>query len=123
MSMSSWKEKVIKIAEDLGFTAKYEEGKNTVTYWIFSQYSPRDQDFNIEVDADDIEELATELRERYENYDCSAEAYIWLDDFGHGQNGAPYDMKDVYEDMKWCENKIDELATKVEQLRGELEYV
>ena len=114
----SWKDSVIAIAEDLGFNAENEDA-----YWIFSQSSPEGQDFNIEVDADDIEELATELRNRYENYDCSEEAYIWLDHFGHGKNGAPYDMKDVYEDMQWCESKIDELATKVEELRGELKYV
>ena len=45
----------------------------------------------------------------YDNYDCSYEAYLWLDNTGHGTNGAPYDMKDVYEDMEACEKMIFEL--------------
>ena len=31
---------------------------------------------------------------------------LWLDEFGHGKNGAPYDMKDVYEDFEWVKNRI-----------------
>ena len=32
-----------------------------------------------------------------------------LDNTGHGLNGAPYDMKDVYEDMEACKKMVYEL--------------
>ena len=50
--------------------------------------------------------LRDEIITYYENFDVSEEAYYWLDDSGHGKNGAPYDMKDVYEDMEECKEFI-----------------
>ena len=44
------------------------------------------------------------------------EAYIWLDDSGHGKNGAPHDMKDVYEDMEACKSMLGELVGVVNEL-------
>lgn len=113
--MSSWQDKVIEVAKGLDFNAKNEEN-----YWLFSQGSPAGQDFNIELDTDNIDGLIETLQDRYEDYDCSEEAYIWLDHTGHGKNGAPYDMKDVYEDMEWCESKIKELADAVSNIRNEI---
>lgn len=40
------------------------------------------------------------------DYDVSEQTMLWLDEFGHGKNGAPYDMKDVYEDFEWVKNRI-----------------
>ena len=45
----------------------------------------------------------------YEDFDVSSEAYLWLDSDGHGTNGAPYDMKDLYEDFEACESAIYDL--------------
>ena len=42
------------------------------------------------------------------------ETYLWLDSDGHGKNGAPYDMKDLYEDMEACREIIYELYEIVE---------
>jgi hypothetical protein len=75
----------------------------------FGKYSPAGQDFSFDVDADSLEELADEIEKYYDDYDVSEEAYLWLDDTGHGRNGAPYDMKDVYEDMEECRSYIWEL--------------
>lgn len=44
-----------------------------------------------------------------QNYDGGYAAYLWLDNTGHGLNGAPYDMKDVYEDMEACKKMVYEL--------------
>lgn len=41
---------------------------------------------------------------------------MWLDSDGHGINGAPYDMKDVYEDMEACQNMILELYIRIKQI-------
>ena len=81
-------------------------GDNT---FYFSKYSPAGQDFGFEVEGDDIEEIADNIYKYYDDFDPSYEAYLWLDETGHGRNGAPYDMKDLYEDMQACEDFIIEL--------------
>ena len=40
------------------------------------------------------------------DYDVSYETYLWLDNTGHGKNGAPYELEDVLEDIKACEQYI-----------------
>ena len=100
--------KVIKAAGKLDWNTTYYGGE-----FEFSKYSPAGQDFNISVSAGTTDELQREIRERHNNFDCSAEAYLWLDNTGHGTNGAPYDMKDVYEDMGECEKMLGELADEI----------
>lgn len=102
--------KVTKIAEGLGWCVT-QDGED----FSFQKYSPAGQDFNFEVSADDLEELHEKINEYYENFDCSYEAYLWLDSSGHGRNGAPDDMKDLYEDMEACEAMIKELADAIEE--------
>lgn len=77
--------------------------------FYFGKYSPAGQDFGFEVEADSLYELAEAIYEYYKNYDVSYETYLWLDEWGHGKNGAPYDMKDLYEDMEVCEDMVLEL--------------
>lgn len=78
-------------------------------YYTFSKYSPAGQDWHIDVYVDDIERLPARLLEKYDYFDVSYEAYLCLDETGHGTNGAPYDMKDLYEDMMACKEYIYEL--------------
>lgn len=81
-------------------------------YYNFQFYSPAGQDFNFCIDknkAINLYTLSAEIYDFYNCFDVSEETYMWLDNTGHGKNGAPYDMKDVYEDMKICEIKIYEL--------------
>ena len=96
---------IIKKAESLGWNIDISDNEIT-----FNQYSPEGQDFSFSIDkTDDIEELVNSIYERYDNYDVSSEAYLWLDSDGHGMNGAPYDMKDLYEDMEACKDMINDL--------------
>lgn len=83
----------------------------TIFSYEFSKYSPADQDFSFEAEMKDnnVHTLLNDIEEYYDNYDCSYEAYLWLDNTGHGLNGAPYDMKDVYEDMEACKKMVYEL--------------
>lgn len=81
------------------------------------KYSPAGQDFNftayIPTDEDDdntaAELFIDSIKEYYSAYDPSYEAYIWLDETGHGKNGAPYDMGDLYNDMVACQKMIWDL--------------
>jgi len=110
----TWKDKIEKIAERLGWSV--DIGETIIT---FSQSSPEGQNCNIEIEANDYEECLNRLEVWVETYDVSEEAYIWLDSYGHGKNGAPYDMRDVYNDMEWFKNEADELSTA---LRREMNY-
>jgi hypothetical protein len=102
--MYKWVKNVVKLSEMLDWEVSIDGNEFT-----FSKYSPEGQDFNFCVTADSREELLEKLAEYHENYDVSEETYIWLDSTGHGTNGAPYDMKDVYEDMEACKDMVSEL--------------
>lgn len=105
------KRKTIKKLERAGFSYSKENGIH-----IFGKFSPYGQDFSFELnDADDIDDLARAAKKCYDNFDPSEEAYLWLDETGHGKNGAPYDMKDVYEDMEACEGFIMEVVDILEE--------
>lgn len=96
--------KITKIAESLDWSISTSGDEIEL-----EKYSPAGQDFIISVTAENLEELIEKLFERYNDYDASEEAYLWLDNTGHGKKGAPYDMKEVYEDMEACQNMILEL--------------
>lgn len=84
----------------------------------FRNYSPAGQDFFFNVWTDgDGSSLAHDIFEYYDNFDVSSAAYLWLDSDGHGKDGAPYDMKDVYEDMEDCAKMIKELYLYVANIK------
>lgn len=97
-------EKITQIAESSDWSLTVDNNE-----YAFNTYSPQGQDFNIEIMADTVDELIEKLYERYNNFDCSEETYLWLDESGHGINGAPYDIKDLYEDMENCKILIFDL--------------
>lgn len=77
----------------------------------FQKYSPEGQDFNFTVSAThNLTDLFNDIYDYYDNFDPSEEAYYWLDNSGHGKNGAPYDMGDLYNDMVVCKGYIKEAA-------------
>lgn len=98
-------EELVKKIEDLEWSVE-EEGDNE---YRISQYSPAGQDFGIHIEGETVKELIESIYKAYEAYDVSEEAYLWLDNTGHGTNGAPYLMKDVLEDMESCEEMIIDL--------------
>lgn len=104
-------EKMIEVSEKLGWSV--EIYGNEIT---FRKHSPVGQDFNITVTTDSLEEVVEEIQERCDNFDCSEETYLWLDNTGHGTNGAPYDMKDLYEDMESCLKMMKELYDELEKI-------
>ena len=84
----------------------------------FQKYSPDGQDFFFDIwKDDDGSSLDHDIFEYYDSFDVSSEAYLWLDSDGHGKNGAPYDMKDVYEDMEACAEMVKELYLYAEKMK------
>lgn len=110
-------EKIYEIAERKGWQVDcYYVNKKTELCVSFEKYSPAGQDFYFSVsvpneDDEDIfyDNVEDAIYTYWEDFDVCYETYIWLDETGHGRNGAPYDMKDLYEDMQACEDMIYEL--------------
>lgn len=109
--LQTMRDRIIEIAEENGWKVDIESNDGDDFSYEFSKYSPADQDFSFEAEMEDnnVHTLLNDIEEYYDNYDCSYEAYLWLDNTGHGLNGAPYDMKDVYEDMEACKKMVYEL--------------
>ena len=100
-------EKMRASFEKANFILTYD--KKSMTY-MFSKISPAGQDFNFEVDIGcDIEDFLDIVDNCYQNFDVSYETYLWLDNTGHGKNGAPCELEDVLEDIKACEQYINDV--------------
>ena len=103
------KKQIEAVAKELDWTVEFSEHDGDK--WVcFENFSPAGQDLCIEFSYNILDEIPDEVKTRYENYDPSTEAYYWLDSDGHGKNGAPYEMGDVYDDMVACQEMIDDLA-------------
>lgn len=113
--LQAMRDRIVEIAEENGWNADFESNDGDDFSYEFSKYSPAGQDFSFNAKMED-NNVYTLLNDIINYYDCSYNAYLWLDNTGHGTNGAPYDMKDVYEDMEACKKMIFELW---ESLSGE----
>ena len=102
--------RLIDIAEQLGWKVT-RDGSD----YELEKYSPAGHDFIVTLDsasegsASPAASLIDSLEEEIDTFDPSEEAALWLDTDGHGRNGAPYDMKDCYQDMECCLDMIKEL--------------
>ena len=102
--------RLIDIAELLGWKVT-KDGSD----YELEKFSPAEHDFIVTLDsasegsASPAESLIDSLEEEIDTFDPSEEAALWLDADGHGRNGAPYDMKDVYQDMECCLDMMKEL--------------
>lgn len=91
-------EELISITESLGWNVI--ENKDTLHFFITT---PAQQSFSFDLDKKkDIKDLLQSLDDYRNNFDVSSETYRWLDETGHGKNGAPHNMMDVYKDFEWC---------------------
>ena len=106
--------------ERLDYSVEQEDGN----VFLISTFSPAGQDCNASIDTEDNAELfINNIRAYAKDFDVSFETYLWLDSNGHGRNGAPYDMKDVYEDMKWWQNSLEKLANILEIILSEYKFL
>lgn len=115
------KDKVEQIAREAGWSVNIDDETEDYICYDFGKYSPAGQDFHVSAELEnmEIETLIDNLNSRYADFDCSEETYLWLDDTRHGKNGAPYDMKDLYEDMEACQEMIMELYKVFEDAKDE----
>ena len=96
---------MVAIAQSFDWNVEVDDG-----FVEFQKYSSYGQDFRFTVEMrGDFKDFCQAIYNYYDEFDVSYETYQWLDSSGHGTNGAPYDMIDVYNDMQECENNILEL--------------
>lgn len=109
--------KIVRCAEDKGWNVNTERN-NGMTIFEFSQFTPAGQDFSFsaEMKGNHLDSLITDIEDYYEGFDVDSEAYVWLDESGHGRNGAPYRMRDVLGDMEAAEKMIETLLDAVKTL-------
>ena len=109
-------EKMLDKAKELEWEVTKYEYPEVIDY-CFSKFSSVGQDYNVSIDrVEDADDLLNKLQDYVNDYDISYEAYIWLDDTGHGKNGAPYEMIDVYKDMEECLEMTKELLYELEKI-------
>lgn len=76
----------------------------------FSTHSAFGGKVDITIDkGNNLTDLAHNLYEYWDNYDVSYETSLWIGEDGHGKNGAPYDIKELYENMEGVKNLIEKL--------------
>ena len=85
------------------------------TYYEIGKESPAGQDFFVGITFDGSpRDFVDQLYQTYEDFDVSYETYLWLDETGHGRRGAPWDMRDLYNDMEACEQNLAYLHDELE---------
>lgn len=63
-----------------------------------------------------LDSLITDMENYYDDFDVDEETYLWLDNRGHGKNGAPYRMRDVLEDMEAAEKMVEDLLDAIREI-------
>ena len=100
---------LIEKAEGLNWTVN-NIGENE---YEFQKYSPAGQDFNMYITGESDEEIIGNIYKYHENFDISEETSLWIDETGHGTNGAPYHIQDLVDDMTACKEMIMELYNEL----------
>lgn len=110
---------VLGCAENCGWHVYvYDDPTKDEVIFEFSKFTPAGHDFSFSATMQDgsFDDLIKEVEDYYEGFDPDEEAYLWLDESGHGRNGAPYRMKDVLEDMEAAYNMVSDLFKELQNL-------
>ena len=116
---------VIGCAENKGWHVYvYDHPMKDKVMFEFSKFTPAGQDFSFSATMQDssLYNLIREVKNYYECFDPDEETYLWLDDSGHGRNGAPYRMKDVLADMEAAERMVADFLIALQNLEDEYAY-
>ena len=104
------RKQIEKAAEEAGWNVtigKRDDGGYDIDFQMYTDFG---QDRNEPFYVQKLEDIKSEVYDRYQNFDPSEEASVWLDETGHGKNGAPHDMEDVLNDMKDVEQALENLS-------------
>lgn len=70
---------------------------------------PIEADKPLELSVFDFYELCAKVLDFALNFDADYETYIWLGPDGHGQNGAPYHIRDILDEMEMYDDALSRL--------------
>lgn len=107
-------EKIINKAEKLGWKVRKAgfiiTNDENVEHYVFSN-KPDNQStyYNMSIAANGANFIES-INEFYEEFDVSLNAYCFMDENGHGVEGVPYDMKELYESMEKFRDMIKQLT-------------
>lgn len=103
----------LKLAEDLGWSYNVDDTPNErgEVCVELEKYSPQGQDFiaTIWFENENEHNFIKALREYWQDYDPDEEACKWIGEDGHGENGAPYSIRELLDDMEDCKGMLREL--------------
>lgn len=109
-----WYEKVVKTAENLGWTV-YRDNELS-KYWEFEKYSPAGEDFCFSVTAKNLVELKAELQCYYEDFDREDHVFSLLEAKRNGFREVP-DLDTLVKDSQDIEDMLEELAMEVSKIK------
>ena len=104
------RKQIEKAAEEAGWNVtigKRDDGGYDIDFQMYTDFG---QDRNEPFYVQKLEDIKSEVYDRYQNFDPSEEAALWIDESGHGKNGAPHDMEVVLNDMKDVEQALENLS-------------
>ncbi len=105
MKKKQFLNEVERIATDLGWNVEIK--KDNIS---FQQYTTQGQDFEVDIDFDDYEDIPELVKSYYECYNPVEEAKLW-----YGQNrGEPSDWDNLLGDMEECKHELRKLALSLE---------
>jgi len=104
------RKQIEKAAEEAGWKVtigKRDDGGYDIEFQMYTDFGQdRTEPFYVQK----LEDIKHEVYDRYQNFDPSEEASLWIDESGHGKNGAPHDMEDILDDMKEVEKALENLS-------------
>lgn len=110
---------VVRCGETNGWNVSADAGqKNGIVIFEFSKFTPAGQDFSFTatMKGKDLDNLIADMENYYDDFDVDEETYLWLDNRGHGKNGAPYRMRDVLEDMEAAGKMVEDLLDAIREI-------
>lgn len=116
--VDSWREKVSFLVAFKAPKNKQQFEESLLDYLEKNDLFLQDGYFTVYTDAGGefsvpyLGDTVFSLERWLDSFDVSEEAMLWLDSSGHGTNGAPYDMKEVYEDIEGLRDKVQALANE-----------
>jgi len=77
-------------------------------------YNSHEMLFTLQCDKDNPESVVDAFQELYDGYDVDYETSLWIGPDGHGQNGAPYHIKDILKNFETIEYDLKESMYKID---------
>ena len=102
--LDTWRNIVVEVAENNGWSVDIDRNE-----FEFRKHSPAGRDFSFQADGDCFDELRANVRGYVLSFDPDEETMLWVDEAGHGKNGAPYRLREILEDSEAIEAMLVEL--------------